>query len=78
MNVDWKFAPIKVDVVNGADGFELQEIIESLCFRADSLSKTNPFHAAYLQGVAKQYEKLYEERRVQLLHFLLTRGLPNK
>ncbi|WP_019123895.1 hypothetical protein [Brevibacillus massiliensis] len=65
--------PIKVDLVHGADGLELQEIIQSLWFRAKSIQEANPFLSSYLIKVAEKHEKLYQERQNVLLKVLLTK-----
>lgn len=61
--------PVKIDMINGADGLELYEIVFALQYTAEELRSSDPFRAMYLDRLVVKYQSLQQARLSQIKRY---------
>jgi hypothetical protein len=64
-----KELPVKVDIVEGADGLELHEIVFALQYTANSLRSTDSIRARYLDRLVAKYQAIQRNRFQQIKQY---------
>ncbi|NGQ93645.1 hypothetical protein G3578_00490 [Brevibacillus sp. SYP-B805] len=61
--------PVKVDIVDGADGLELYEIVFALQVAAQHLRSSDTFRARYLERLVIKYQTIQQNRLQQIKQY---------
>lgn len=61
--------PVKVDIIEGADGLELHEIIFALQYTASSLRSSDLFRARYMERLVVKYQEIQQKRFQQIKQY---------
>lgn len=70
-----KELPVKVDIVEGADGLELHEIVFALQYTANDLRSSDLFRAMYLERLVAKYQSVQRNRFMQIKQYFQERFL---
>jgi|GEM_PF-6147404 len=68
-----KELPVKVDIIDGADGLELHEIVFALQHTANCLRATDLFRAKYMERLVVKYQTLQRKRLLQITQYFQER-----